>query len=88
MIMYIARTFMVHVSLHWSEQGVDDLAVWGFVVKYASSVYNHAQSSSWVLLHWNYSPRQRLITEIYHCHMYGAALCLSLTPSFKTERRC
>eukprot|EP00804_Cyclotella_cryptica_P017353 CCRYP_020903-RA/>CCRYP_020903-RA protein AED:0.09 eAED:0.09 QI:0/-1/0/1/-1/1/1/0/153 len=39
-IMYMARTFMVHVSLHWSGRGVDDLALWGFAVKHAAWVYN------------------------------------------------
>ena len=32
-VTYMARTFMVHVSLHWSERGVDDLALWGFAIK-------------------------------------------------------
>jgi hypothetical protein len=31
---------MVHVYLHWSEQGVDDLALWGFAVKHPAWVYN------------------------------------------------
>ncbi|KAL7476643.1 hypothetical protein ACHAW6_002491 [Cyclotella cf. meneghiniana] len=32
----MARTFIVHVSLHWSEQGVDDLGLWGLAVKHAA----------------------------------------------------
>eukprot|EP00804_Cyclotella_cryptica_P007813 CCRYP_001399-RA/>CCRYP_001399-RA protein AED:0.20 eAED:0.26 QI:0/-1/0/1/-1/0/1/0/55 len=36
----MARTFMVHVSLHWSEPGVDDLALWGFAVKHAAWLHN------------------------------------------------
>jgi transposase InsO family protein len=40
-IVYMARTFMVHVSLHSCERGVDDLALWGFPVKHAAWVYNH-----------------------------------------------
>jgi len=40
-IMYMARTFMFNVSLHWSEQGVDDLVLWGFAVKHAGWVYDH-----------------------------------------------
>jgi len=32
---YMARTFIVHVSLNLSEQGVDDLYLWGFAVKHA-----------------------------------------------------
>eukprot|EP00804_Cyclotella_cryptica_P014515 CCRYP_004809-RC/>CCRYP_004809-RC protein AED:0.47 eAED:0.53 QI:0/-1/0/1/-1/0/1/0/36 len=32
----MARTLMVHVFLHWSERGVDDLALWGFAIKHAA----------------------------------------------------
>jgi hypothetical protein len=39
-IIYMARTFMVHVSLHWAERGVDDLSLWGFAVKHAAWIHN------------------------------------------------
>ena len=39
-IIYMARTFMVHVSLHWSECRVDDLALWGIAVKHAAWLQN------------------------------------------------
>jgi len=39
-IMYMARTFLIHVSLHWTDRGVDDLALWSFPVKYAAWLYN------------------------------------------------
>ena len=45
-IMYMARTFMVHVSLHWCERGVDDLALWGFAVKHAAWLYNRIPNST------------------------------------------
>ncbi|KAL7489222.1 hypothetical protein ACHAW6_014841, partial [Cyclotella cf. meneghiniana] len=35
-IIFMARTFMVHVSLHWCDGGVDDLALWGSAVNYAA----------------------------------------------------
>ncbi|KAL7481005.1 hypothetical protein ACHAW6_006686 [Cyclotella cf. meneghiniana] len=31
---------MVHVSLHWSERGVNGLALWGFAVKHAARIHN------------------------------------------------
>ena len=34
-IMYMARTFMVHASLHWTERGSDDLSLWSFTVKHS-----------------------------------------------------
>ncbi|KAL7476672.1 hypothetical protein ACHAW6_002517 [Cyclotella cf. meneghiniana] len=39
--MYMARTFIVHVSLYWFRRGVDDLALWGLVVKHAAWIFNH-----------------------------------------------
>jgi hypothetical protein len=45
-VVYMARTFMVHVSLHWTERGVDDLALWGFAVKHAAWIYNRVPSRS------------------------------------------
>ena len=39
-IMYMARTFMLHVALHWSESHVDDLSLWPFAVKHAVWLYN------------------------------------------------
>ena len=38
--MYMARTFMLHVALHWSKYGVDDLSLWPFAVKHAAWLYN------------------------------------------------
>jgi transposase InsO family protein len=29
-IMYMARTFMVHSSLHWTDMGADDISLWPF----------------------------------------------------------
>jgi hypothetical protein len=39
-IMWMARSFMLHVSLHWTERGVDDIALWPFAVKHAVWIYN------------------------------------------------
>ena len=39
-IMYMARTFLLHVSLHWTEYKVDDLSLWPFAVKHAVWLYN------------------------------------------------
>lgn len=39
-IMWMARSFMLHASLHWSERGVDDIALWGFAVKHAVWLHN------------------------------------------------
>ena len=39
-IMGMARTFMIHVALHWSDNRVDDVALWPFAVKHAAWLYN------------------------------------------------
>ncbi|KAL7543264.1 hypothetical protein ACHAWF_007352, partial [Thalassiosira exigua] len=40
-MMWMARSFILHVSLHWTEQGVDDMALWPFAVKHAVWIYSH-----------------------------------------------
>jgi hypothetical protein len=40
MIMYMACCFMVHSSLHWTDQGLDDSSLWPFAVKHAVWLYN------------------------------------------------
>ena len=45
-IMYMARTFLIHVSLHWDDRGVDDLALWSFAVKHAAWLYNRLPNQS------------------------------------------
>jgi len=44
-IMSMARTFMIHVSLHWSEQGADAVALWPFAVRHAVWLYNRVPNS-------------------------------------------
>ena len=34
-ILYMARTFMIHVLLHWNERGGDDISLWPFTVQHA-----------------------------------------------------
>jgi hypothetical protein len=39
-IMYMVCCFMVHSSLHWTDQGSDDISLWPFAVKHAVWLYN------------------------------------------------
>jgi hypothetical protein len=39
-IMYMARFFVVHLSLHWTDRGSDDISLWPFAVKHAVWLYN------------------------------------------------
>ena len=36
----MARSYMLHVLLRWTNRGVNGLALWGFAVKHAAWVYN------------------------------------------------
>ena len=38
--MYMARAFMIHSSLHWTENGVDDLTLWSFAFKHSGWLFN------------------------------------------------
>ena len=49
-IMYMARTFMLHISLHWSQYGIDDLALWSFAVKNATWLYYQIPSIELLVL--------------------------------------
>jgi hypothetical protein len=39
-IMFMACSFMVHASLHWTDRGSDDISSWPFAVKHAMWIYN------------------------------------------------
>ncbi len=44
-IMYMARTFMVNASLHWTDCGSDDLSLWSFAVKHSVWIYNRVPNA-------------------------------------------
>ena len=35
----MARTFMIHVALHWADYKVDDISLWPFAIKHAAWLY-------------------------------------------------
>ena len=39
-IMYMACTFLVHSSLHWTDMGADHISLWTFSVKHVVWFYN------------------------------------------------
>ncbi len=42
--MYMARTFLVHSSLHWTDKGADDVSLWPFAVKHTVWLYNRVSN--------------------------------------------
>ncbi len=71
-IMYMARTFMVHASLHWTDRGSDDLSLWSFAVKHSVWIYNCVMNA------WSGLTPLELVTkersdykDILRCHVWG-----------------
>ena len=86
-IMYMARTFLVHSSLHWTDMGADDISLWPFAVKHAVWLYNRVPNFESGL-----TPRE-LLTKQKADHrgtssalMCGAVLRMCSSPSYKMDR--
>jgi hypothetical protein len=39
-VIYMARTFLVHSCLHWTDMGADDISLWPFAVKHVVWLYS------------------------------------------------
>jgi hypothetical protein len=71
-IMYMAQTFMVHASLHWTERGLDNLSLWSFTVKHLVWVYNRVPN-----VRLGLTPTELITREpsdykdLLHCHVWG-----------------
>ena len=71
-IMYMARTFMVHASLHWSDRGSDDLSLWSFAVKHSVWVYNRVPNVKSGLTPLELITRERSdYRELLRYHVWG-----------------
>jgi hypothetical protein len=71
-IMYMAQTFMVHASLHWTERVSDDLSLWSYAVKHSVWIYN-----CFLNVRSGHTPLE-LITrvrsdykDLLRCHVWG-----------------
>jgi hypothetical protein len=85
-IMYMVRIFMVHVSLHWTERGSDDLSLWSFAVKYSVWIYDHVLN-----IQSGLTPLELITREcsgykdILHCHVWGCPVFV-LEANYKMTR--
>ena len=67
---------MVHVSLHWSKYGADNLALWGFAVKHAVWIHkgipNHLSGLTplELLTKTKANHRDLLRTHVWGCPVY------------------
>ncbi len=75
--MWMARTFMLHVSLQWTDRGVDDIALWSLAVKHIAWLYNCIPNQATgltplkMLTHTKSDHRDLLRTHVWGCPTYG-----------------
>jgi len=71
-IMYMARTFMVHASLHWTEHGSDNQSLWSFSVKHSLWIYNRVLNAGSGLTPLELVTKERSdYREILRYHVWG-----------------
>ncbi len=71
-ILYMARTFMVHYSLHWTERGVDDLSLWSFAVKHSVWLYKRLLNQESGITPMEHLTRARSDhRDILHARVWG-----------------
>ncbi len=64
-IMYMAQTFMVHASLHWTDHGSDDLSLWSFA-------YNRVPNARSGLTPLELVTKEQSdYKDILRCHVWG-----------------
>ena len=86
-IMYMAWTFMVHSSLHWTDRGLDDISLWPFAGMHVVWLYNrvpNCQSGlTWLEL--------LMKSKANHCdllcsHVWGCS-AIVLEPKLKNDQK-
>jgi hypothetical protein len=71
-IMYLAHTFMVRASLHWTERGSNNLSLWSFAVKHLVGVYNCVPNVRLGLTPLELITRERSdYKDLLRCHVWG-----------------
>ena len=68
----MAHTFMVKISLHWTEIGTDDLSLWSFAEKHSAWLYNQLPNKDPVLTQSKTFTRSKSDNhDLLRCHIYG-----------------
>jgi hypothetical protein len=74
-IMYMARTFLVHSSLHWTDMGADAISLWPFAVKHAVWLYNRVPNFESGLTPMELLTKQKEgHRDILRSHVWGSPL--------------
>jgi hypothetical protein len=70
--MYMARTFMVHASLHWTDRGSDNISLWPLAMKHSVWVYNRVPNVRSGLTSLELITRERSdYKDLLRCHVWG-----------------
>lgn len=86
-IMYMARTFMVHVSLHWTSNGADDISLWSFAVKHAAWLYNRVPNRLSGMTPLELLTRQRSDhRDLLRAHVWGCPVFV-LDPKLQNDQK-
>ncbi len=73
--MYMACTFLVHSSLHWTDMGADDISLWPFAVKHAVWLYNRVPNLESGLTPMELLTKQKADhRNILRSHVWGCPL--------------
>jgi hypothetical protein len=86
-IMYMARTFLVHSSLHWMDMGGDNISLWPFAVKHVVWLYNHVPNQVSGLTPLELITKQKADhRDILHSHAWGC-LAYVLKPKLQNGQK-
>jgi hypothetical protein len=86
-IMYMARSFMVHASLHWTDRGSDDISLWPFAVKHAVWLYNQVPNCTSGLTPLELLTKSKADhRDLLRCHVWGCP-AIVLEPHLQNEQK-
>ena len=80
------RTFLVYLSLHWTDMGADEISLWSFAVKHTVWLYNRVPNFESGLTPMELITKKKADIVTSSALMCGAVLRMFLEPSFKMVR--
>ncbi len=87
MIMFMACSFMVHASLHWTDQGSDDILLWPFAVRHAVWIYNRVPNCQSGLTPLELLTKSKADhRDLLHAHMWGCP-AIVLEPQLQNNKK-
>jgi hypothetical protein len=86
-IMFMAHSFMVHASLHWTDQGSDDISLWPFAVKHVVWIYNRVPNRQSGLTPLELLTKSKVDhRDILRAHVWGC-LAIVLEPQLQNVKK-